>query len=76
MSMTRRDFLAISSALRAARIQIEQRADLIPEFHAPSARLVLDDSTHKICDAIAAKTPAGVFDKRRFLTDCGLTAEG
>ena len=69
MSMTRSDFLAISTALRATRNKYA------PHWN-PNLFRAQRDCAIAVADAIAAKTPAHVFDKARFLTDCGLTAEG
>lgn len=73
MSMTRSDFLAISGALRAVKPNQNEYRD---NATCCAARQVWREASHSIASAIAAKTPAGVFDKRRFLTNCGLTAEG
>jgi hypothetical protein len=71
MSMTRRDFLAISGALRARNPMPGCARQTLEAY-----RLQWEGDVQAVADAIAAKTPAGVFDKRRFLTDCGLMAEG
>lgn len=69
MSMTRSDFLAISGALRKV------RTGYAPTW-SPNLFRAQRDCAIAVADAIAAKTPAGVFDRSRFLHDCGLTAEG
>ena len=73
MSMTRSDFIALSCALAASR---PREAQYRSAENYQTAGRVWGDTARRVCLAIAAKTPAGVFDQSRFLADCGLRAGG
>ena len=65
--MTRRDWVALASAIRRAR---NAQASALLSVRGPRIAGI-DAAAHYIADSIAADCPT--FDPARFLTDCGIT---
>jgi hypothetical protein len=71
--MTRRDFIMLSTALRAAHARINDDQSLNNDNYERTAQLRgVRRAAAAIADAITKDNPT--FDARRFLTDCGYGA--
>lgn len=62
--MTRKDYILIAAALKAAR----------SSYSLPNVAIYhngIDNAAHRVCDALAKDNAA--FDRARFLVACGVT---